>query len=176
MVYIIVEGQTDKALIQNLLAPRLEKTDFEFLGLKGIGSVKKTIKNLEDLGLSQHLYFAIVDADNSFTERDNEMKALPNIDQVPFYIFPNHQDGGDLETLLLSHVPKENKIIKCFDAYKTCIKEVCTNKNIDNKAKLYAYTTLEHDKKPEEYIRDLELGDDFNILKQKLQNLFEGIQ
>ena len=168
MVYIIVEGQTDRALIKNILAPKIEKIDFKFLGLKGIDSVKKTIRELEDLGLSQNSYFAIVDADASFTDRKQEMEALTEINQVPFYIFPNHKDNGDLETLLLSHISQENKIIKCFEAYKECIE-----KDIDNKAKLYAYTTLEHNKRPEEYIKDLTIGTEFNNLKQKLKNLFK---
>jgi len=171
MVYFIIEGQTDKELIKNILAPKIEKTDFKFLGLKGIDSVKKTIENLEELGLSQNSYFAIVDADNSFTERDKEMEALTKTNNVPYYIFPNHQDNGDLETLLLSHVNEENEIIKCFDAYKTCVK-----KDIDNKAKLYAYTTLEHDKKPEQYIEELAIGTEFDDLKQKLQTLFKEEQ
>jgi len=47
-------------------------------------------------------------------------------------------------------------------------------KDIDNKAKLYAYTTLEHNKKPEQYIKELNVGTEFDHLKQKLQTLFEG--
>ena len=169
MIYIIVEGQTDKALVKNILAPKIEKTDFEFLGLKGIDSVKRTIQKLVDLGLSQNSYFAIVDADTSFTDRKQEMEILTETNQVPFYIFPNHEDNGDLETLLLSHIEEDNKIIKCFETYKECI-----GKDIDNKAKLYAYTTLEHNQRPEEYIKDLAIGIEFDDLKEKLQTLFEG--
>ena len=170
MVYIIVEGQTDKALIKNILAPKIEKTDFEFLGLKGIDSVKKTIQNLEELGLSQNLYFAIVDADSSFTNRNNEMEALTETNNVPYYIFPNHKDDGDLETLLLSNV--NSQVINCFNTYQECIQEA-VNKSVDNKAKLYAYTTLEHSKRPEDYIKDLDISNNFTELKQKLKNLFK---
>ncbi|MCB4781850.1 MAG: DUF4276 family protein [Sulfurovum sp.] len=172
MVYFIVEGQTDKALIKNILAPKMEKTDFKFLGLKGIDSVKKTIENLKELDLSQNSYFAIVDADESFETRKKEMERLTKENQVPFYIFPNHQDNGDLETLLLSHIEEENKIIKCFDEYKKCINEAI-KKEINNKAKLYAYTTLGHNKRPEKYIQDLTLGTNFDKLKTELQNLFK---
>ena len=171
MVYIIVEGATDKALVINILSDKKENTDFKFLGLKGIDSVKKTIENLEELGLSQHAYFAIVDADNSFDVRNKEMQALTQANNVPFYIFPNHQDNGDLETLLLSHVNEDNKIIRCFDTYQTCV-----GQNIDNKAKLYAYTTLEHNKRPEQYIKELPLNDDFDTLRQQLQTLFKGTE
>ena len=63
---------------------------------------------------------------------------------------------------------KRNETIKCFDKYKKCVK-----KDIDNKAKLYAYTDIEHNKKPEEYIEILNIDENFKILKQKLQNLFK---
>ena len=169
MIYIIVEGLTDKALVENMLSDKTEDIDFKFSGLKGLDSVKNTLKKLNKYDLNENKYFAIVDADTSFTARNEEMGALTETNQVPFYIFPNHQDNGDLETLLLSHIDGENEIIKCFDTYKTCV-----NKDIDNKAKLYAYTTLEHDKRPEQYIKDLTLGNNFDDLKQKLQTLFEG--
>ncbi len=170
MVYIIVEGVTDKALVKNILSNKKENTDFKFLGLKGIDSVKSTLKNLTEHELSQNIYFAIVDADKSFETRNTEMTGLTP-ENVEFYIFPNHKDNGDLETLLLSDIDAENKIIRCFEAYKICVK-----KDIDNKAKLYAYTTLEHDKRPEEYIKELNINDNFTDLKQKLKTLFEGTE
>ncbi len=173
MIYIIVEGLTDKALIKNILSDKIEDIDFKFSGLQGIDSVKKTLEKLNKHDLSQNLYFAIVDADASFESRNTEMTELTQSDSVEFYIFPNHKDNGDLETLLLSHVNVENEIIKCFDAYTTCAKEY-KDVDIDNKAKLYAYTTLEHDKRPEQYIKELTLGNNFDTLKQKLQTLFEG--
>jgi hypothetical protein len=168
MVYIIVEGITDKALIKRILLDfqKEEKKDFEFLGLKGISSVKAIIKNLTEHDLSQNKYFAIVDADASFKIRNEEMESLTK-GNLEFYIFPNHKDNGDLETLLLSNIDKENSIIKCFDEYQRCV-----NKDIDSKAKLYAYTTLQCHKKPEEYIETLDKLTNFDTLKQKLQNLF----
>ncbi len=168
MVNFIVEGQTDKALIKNILFPKKENEDFRFLGLKGDGSVLKKIESLNAKDLSENIYFAIIDADNSFSDRNNEMTALTKDKNIKFYILPNHKDDGDLETLLLSKITNGNKILKCFDNYKQCVE-----KNIGNKAKLYAYTTLEHDKKPEKYIETLDLKDDFDELKQKLKNLFE---
>jgi len=167
MVFIIVEGATDAALVKNILSVKVENTDFKFLGLKGIDSVKKTLEKLTEHDLSQHIYFAIVDADASFENRNQEMTGIATPKNVGFYIFPNHEDNGDLETLLLSNIG-ENKIINCFDTYKNCV-----DKEIDNKAKLYAYTTLELNQKPEEYIKNLGIGENFNDLKTKLQNLFK---
>ena len=129
MICIIVEGTTEKDLIENK-------------------------------------YFAIVDADTSFSSRNSEMLEVAK-DKADFYIFPNHQDDGDLETLLLSQINKENNVIKCFDRYQECVA-----KDIDDKAKLYAYTTLVCNQKPEEYIKTLTISSDFDTLKQKLKNLF----
>ncbi len=172
MVYIIVEGITDKALVKNILSDKIENTHYKFLGLKGDGNVTTILNNLTQKDLSENIYFAIVDADESFEERNREMTVCTN-GNVGFYIFPNHQDNGNLETLLLSHIDEDNKIIKCFDKYKTCVDET-VEKEIDNKAKLYAYTTLKHNQRPEKYIKDLTIGTEFDDLKQKLQTLFEG--
>ena len=169
MVYFIVEGQTDKALVKNILSQKKENKDFKFLGLKGDGSVLKEIKLLNAKDLSENKYFAIIDADKSFENRNKQMIKETKDKDVDFYIFPNHKDNGDLETLLFSNIDKENKIIKCFDDYKSCV-----NKDIDNKAKLYAYTTLELNQRPEEYIKTLDLKNDFDELKEKLTNLFKG--
>ena len=168
MIYIIVEGITDKALVNNILANEEENINYKFLGLKGDGSVKKEIKALNDKDLSENVYFAIVDADMSFKTRNIEITKIKEDKDIDFFIFPNHKDDGDLETLLLSCIDDENEIIKCFDKYKKCVK-----KDIDNKAKLYAYTDIEHNKKPEEYIEILNIDNNFKILKQKLQNLFK---
>ena len=175
MVYIIVEGLTDKALIKNILSHKTENVDFKFLGLNGIESVKSMLNKLNKHDLSENKYFAIVDADSSFKTRNEEMTALTQTNQVPFYIFPNHKNDGDLETLLLSDINEDNQIIKCFDEYKVCVNKAVA-KNIDNKAKLYAYTTLEHNKRPEQYIQELTLGNNFDELKQKLQTLFKGTE
>jgi hypothetical protein len=170
MVYFIVEGKDDKALVESILLD-IDSNQFKFLGLEGYGSVVKTLKNLNESDLSNNIYFAIVDADNSFINRETELKELTKINKVEFYILPNHKDNGDLETLLLSEVA-DNEIIKCFEKYKSCIKTY-NNKNINNKSKLYAYTTLELNQKPHEYIKCLSTNSTvFNELKTKLKDLF----
>jgi hypothetical protein len=169
MIFIIVEGITDKALVNNILNSinKEEDTDYKFLGLKGVKSVIETIESLEQKDIINDRYFAIVDADTSFEARKIELEKAIGDKNIDFFIFPNNRDDGDLEDLLLSNIDKENKIIKCFDEYKKCV-----DKKIDNKAKLYAYTTLQHNKKPEEYIETWDLNENFDTLKQKLKKLF----
>jgi len=166
-VKIIVEGTTDKALVNNILQNegKKEKIDYEFLGLKGLDSVLKTLKSLTPKDMQDNIYFAIVDADKSFSKRNTQMQELTK-KQIDYFIFPNNQDNGNLETLLLDQI--EDKVIDCFEEYENCI-----DKELDKKAKLYAYTTVKLNKRPEDYILNLELNDNFNELKEKLINLFK---
>ncbi|UOS04092.1 DUF3226 domain-containing protein [Helicobacter pylori] len=61
------------------------------------------------------------------------------------FLFPNDQDDGDLETLLLE-IAKHDKLIKCFEKYLKCIeckcigiKEHCKPIKKIRKNMLYAY-------------------------------------
>ncbi len=169
MVKFIVEGQTDKAFIEVLLKKMEISNDYEFLGLKGIDRVKSIISALNSKDLSENTYFAFVDADNNFTQRLQEMQELCR-GKLDFYIFPNHNDNGDLEELLLSKIDGSNRVIVCFDEYKKCL-----DLEINNKAKLYAYTTIEFKKKPEEAIEEIIQNCSFETIETKLQNLFKDI-
>ncbi len=176
MIYFIVEGQTDKALIENILHTLGIDNDFKFAGLKGDGSVKRYIENLTDHELSENTYFAIIDADNSFSDSEKKLQKCIGDKKIYFFIFPDHKNSGELEDLILSSIDIDNKdeVIKCFNNYKQCIKD-SINKDIENKHKLYAYTTLQHNQKPEEYIKTLDIKDNFEELKQKIKELFENL-
>jgi hypothetical protein len=173
MLYFIVEGITDCALVNRLLEDKIENSDYKFLGKKGISSVFKTIEKLTDKDLDDNSYFAIVDADDSFETRKSEIEEKIGSKNVGYYILPNHRDSGDLETLILDIIGN-NEIIDCFNDYKKCIEAKYQDCQIDNKAKLYAYTTIGHNKRSEKYIEEnLNIEHpNFNKLKQKLQNLF----
>lgn len=56
------------------------------------------------------------------------------------FLFPNNQDDGDLETLLLK-IAKHDEFLKCFEGYLECIKSKEHYKPITNirKNMLYAY-------------------------------------
>ncbi|WP_120890929.1 DUF3226 domain-containing protein [Helicobacter pylori] len=56
------------------------------------------------------------------------------------FLFPNNQDNGDLETLLLE-IAKHDEFLKCFEGYLECIKSKEHYKPIKNirKTKWYAY-------------------------------------
>ncbi|GAA7058767.1 hypothetical protein ID0183_02360 [Helicobacter pylori] len=56
------------------------------------------------------------------------------------FLFPNNQDDGDLETLLLE-IAKHDEFLKCFEGYLECIKSKEHYKPIKSirKSKWYAY-------------------------------------
>ncbi|WQY31462.1 hypothetical protein KVL25_01920 [Helicobacter pylori] len=56
------------------------------------------------------------------------------------FLFPNNQDDGDLETLLLE-IARHDEFLKCFEGYLECIKSKEHYKPIKNirKSKWYAY-------------------------------------
>ncbi|GAA7453137.1 hypothetical protein ID1036_03050 [Helicobacter pylori] len=62
------------------------------------------------------------------------------ISEEQIFLFPNNQDDGDLETLLLE-IAKHDEFLKCFEGYLECIKNKEHYKPIKNirKNKLYAY-------------------------------------
>ncbi|MCQ2825993.1 hypothetical protein JT243_07130, partial [Helicobacter pylori] len=56
------------------------------------------------------------------------------------FLFPNNQDDGDLETLLLE-IAEHDEFLKCFEGYLECIKSKEHYEPINNirKSKWYAY-------------------------------------
>ncbi|NHB27060.1 hypothetical protein EXS95_00695 [Helicobacter pylori] len=63
-----------------------------------------------------------------------------NFPREQIFLFPNNQDDGDLETLLLK-IAKHDEFLKCFEGYLECIKSKEHYKPIKNirKNMLYAY-------------------------------------
>ncbi|MBS3015599.1 DUF3226 domain-containing protein, partial [Helicobacter pylori] len=67
-------------------------------------------------------------------------KTQQKITEEQIFLFPNNQDDGDLETLLLE-IAKHDEFLKCFEGYLECIKSKEHYKPIKNirKNMLYAY-------------------------------------
>ncbi|MGN8453193.1 DUF3226 domain-containing protein [Helicobacter pylori] len=101
------------------------------------------------------------------------------------FLFPNNQDDGDLETLLLK-IAKHDEFLKCFEGYLECIKNKEHHEPIKNirKNMLYAYLELfelekflqykwdTNNKKNEENI----VIDDEGKIKEKYQEEYEKLK
>jgi Cft2 family RNA processing exonuclease len=177
VVTILLEGDTDKSLVESMLKElKLINKKFEFKGQKGISSVKKLIPTLEAEITKGNKIIAIVDADNDFDKRKKEMEELKHIenDNIDLFILPNNRENGTLEDLLLSTI-EDRSIFDCIEKYKDCLEsERLNTDSIDSKTKLYAYTTITHDKIPNKCMDKFDFKHkNFNELKQKLKNLFK---
>ncbi len=87
----------------------------------------------------------IFDADKDYESNKKEIlkvvsKTKQTISEEQIFLFPNNQDDGDLETLLLK-IAKHKEFINCFESYLDCIKKKEHYKPIKNirKNKWYAY-------------------------------------
>lgn len=87
----------------------------------------------------------IFDADKNYESNKKEIlkvvsKTKQTISEEQIFLFPNNQDDGDLETLLLE-IAKHDEFLKCFEGYLECIKSKEYYKPIKNirKNMLYAY-------------------------------------
>ncbi|GHS27293.1 hypothetical protein VN1155_00830 [Helicobacter pylori] len=70
--------------------------------------------------------------DNKFEHICKELKEKRiDFPREQIFLFPNNQDDGDLETLLLK-IANHKEFINCFESYLDCIKKI--RKNV-----LYAY-------------------------------------
>lgn len=71
--------------------------------------------------------------------KDSKKKGL-TFQENKFFLFPNNQDDGDLEDLLLE-IANHKEFINCFESYLDCIKKKEHYKPIKNirKSKWYAY-------------------------------------
>ncbi|MCQ2896501.1 hypothetical protein JT086_02700 [Helicobacter pylori] len=101
------------------------------------------------------------------------------------FLFPNNQDDGDLETLLLE-IAKHDEFLKCFEGYLECIKSKEHYKPIKDirKNMLYAYLEVfelqnffkdkrnKNDKKNEEKI----IIDDKGKIKEEYKEEYEKLK
>lgn len=139
---IFTESKADikflKDYIEEVFHIELKDEDFDPLGswsgYKTGGGIKASIKqNAEDTKIT----ILILDADNDFESRQNEVLNDFRQNNIPIelFLFPNNNSTGSLESILCE-VAIENQIIKCFEAYETCISG---HQSPVIKSKIFAY-------------------------------------
>ncbi len=86
------------------------------------------------------------------------------------FLFPNNQDDGDLETLLLE-IAKHDDFLKCFERYLECIKNKEHYKPIKNirKSKWYAYLEVLG-------LENLDIFDSKGKIKEKHKEEYEKLK
>ncbi len=157
---IYTEGKSDKNFLSWCLNVWEYQAHFDIFHVEGKNNLFsdglcKDIKSI--LNNEYHRYkqvYIICDADikeenqESDAGFDNKLKYIrekfkeKRIDfpREQIFLFPNNQDDGDLETLLLK-IANHKEFINCFEGYLDCIKKTEHYKPIKNirKNKWYAY-------------------------------------
>ncbi len=142
-VLIFVEGPSDKVFLEVYLyfLEDLPIKNFKVKDVKGKDNLSKRLLEIEKYDKT----LIIFDADKDYESNKKEilkvvLKTKQTISEEQIFLFPNNQDDGDLETLLLE-IAKHDEFLKCFEGYLECIKNKEYYKPIKSirKNMLYAY-------------------------------------
>ncbi|GAA8693787.1 hypothetical protein oki290_01340 [Helicobacter pylori] len=157
---IYTEGKSDKNFLSWCLDVWKNEDHFDIIHVEGKNNLFsdglckdiKRILNNEDHRYKQVciIFDADIKEENQESDAgfDNKLKHIrkefkekgTDFPKEQIFLFPNNQDDGDLETLLLE-IAKHDEFLKCFEGYLECIKSKEHYKPIKNirKNMLYAY-------------------------------------
>ncbi|UOR85192.1 hypothetical protein MPG29_02380 [Helicobacter pylori] len=158
-ILIYTEGKSDRNFLGWYLNFLKYKDHFDMFDIEGKDKLisgeflEKIDKILNNKHQTYKQVCIIFDADKKESQEsdagfDNKLKHIckelkeKGIDfpREQIFLFPNNQDDGDLEDLLLE-IAKHKEFINCFESYLDCIKKKEHYKPIKNirKNMLYAY-------------------------------------
>ncbi len=145
-ILIFVEGSSDRFFLEVYLLylyfqEKFPIKNFKVQNVDGKGNLSKRLLEIEKYDKT----LIIFDADKDYESNKKEIlkivsKTKQIISEEQIFLFPNNQDDGDLETLLLE-IDNHKEFINCFESYLDCIKKKEHYKPIKNirKSKWYAY-------------------------------------
>ncbi|WP_154489973.1 DUF3226 domain-containing protein [Helicobacter pylori] len=145
-ILIFVEGPSDRFFLEVYLLylyfqEKFPIKNFKVQNVDGKGNLSKRLLEIEKYDKT----LIIFDADKDYESNKKEIlrivsKTKQIISEEQIFLFPNNQNDGDLETLLLE-IAKHDEFLKCFEGYLECIKSKEHYKPIKKirKNMLYAY-------------------------------------
>ncbi|WP_120863866.1 DUF3226 domain-containing protein [Helicobacter pylori] len=143
---IFVEGPSDRIFLGVYLfylyfQEKFPIKNFKVQNVDGKNNLSKRLLEIEKYDKT----LIIFDADKNYESNKKEIlkvvsKTKQTISEEQIFLFPNNQDDGDLETLLLK-IANHKEFINCFESYLDCIKKKEHYKPIKDirKNMLYAY-------------------------------------
>ncbi|GAA7963462.1 hypothetical protein JP0544_04510 [Helicobacter pylori] len=158
-ILIYTEGKSDRNFLGRYLNFLKCEDRFDIFDIEGKDKLisgeflEKIDKILKNKHQTYKQVCIIFDADKKESQEsdadfDNKLKHICekfkekgiNFPREQIFLFPNNQDDGDLETLLLE-IANHKEFINCFESYLDCIKKKEHYKPIKNirKSKWYAY-------------------------------------
>ncbi len=184
-ILIFVEGPSDKVFLEAYLyfLEDIPIKNFKVKDVTGKDNLSKRLLEIEKYDKT----LIIFDADKDYESNKKEIlsKTQQKITEEQIFLFPNNQDDGDLETLLLE-IAKHDEFLKCFEGYLECIKSKEHYKPIKDigKSKWYAYLEVfelqnffkdkrnKNDKKNEEKI----IIDDKGKIRKEYKEEYEKLK
>ncbi|AYJ08245.1 hypothetical protein VN1233_02880 [Helicobacter pylori] len=145
-ILIFVEGPSDRFFLEVYLLylyfqEKFPIKNFKVQNVDGKDNLSKRLLEIEKYDKT----LIIFDTDKDHESNKKEIlkivsKTKQIISEEQIFLFPNNQDDGDLETLLLE-IANHKEFINCFESYLDCIKKQEHYKPIKNirKSKWYAY-------------------------------------
>ncbi|WP_187859833.1 DUF3226 domain-containing protein [Helicobacter pylori] len=143
-ILIFVEGPSDRLFLEVYLLylyfqEKFPIKNFKVQNVDGKNNLSKRLLEIEKYDKT----LIIFDADKNYEGNKKEILKVVSktpISEEQIFLFPNNQDNGDLETLLLK-IAKHEEFINCFESYLDCIKKKEHYKPIKNirKSEWYAY-------------------------------------
>ncbi|MCQ2932695.1 hypothetical protein JT204_01200 [Helicobacter pylori] len=143
-ILIFVEGPSDKMFLEVYLyfLEYFPIKNFKVRSANGKDKLPNLLLEIEQYAKT----LIIFDADNYESNKKEILKVVSKtqqqqkITEEQIFLFPDNQDDGDLETLLLE-IAKHDEFLKCFEGYLECIKSKEHYKPIKDirKSKWYAY-------------------------------------
>ncbi|EJC53923.1 DUF3226 domain-containing protein [Helicobacter pylori] len=177
-ILIFVEGPSDKVFLEVYLyfLEDFPIKNFKVKDVKGKDNLSKRLLEIEKYDKT----LIIFDANKDYESNKKEIltvvsKRKQTISEEQIFLFPNNQDDGDLETLLLK-IAKHDEFLKCFEGYLECIKSKEYYKLIKNirKNMLHAYLEalgLENLTKT-----NIDIFDSKGKIKEKYQEEYEKLK
>ncbi|MDR1883815.1 MAG: hypothetical protein LBR26_13685 [Prevotella sp.] len=151
MIQIFVEGDSDKAFIEKYIE-YLELIDTKHLSLlqivvtQGFTKIPLLINSFqENTDQNTGINLVIFDTDDpsktfgGFSERCKYLEEQKTDNSISFeyFLFPNHKDNGNFETLLEQMINKKHSgVFDCFNRFQNCIES-----HKDPKTKIQLYNT-----------------------------------
>ncbi|NME70749.1 DUF3226 domain-containing protein [Flammeovirga aprica] len=156
---IYLEGDADIRFLEDFVAYHFpdKKEHVSFINVGGKTSLPSKKKDLEEDSFNDRKSIIIFDADDtskpnggkeaSLTFLQNELEKIniSHIENEDIFLFPNHNEEGDLETLLEKLIPEDKlDVLNCFSSFQICLEAVKDNFNPPlnvpiNKTKMYSY-------------------------------------
>ncbi|MGL2841368.1 DUF3226 domain-containing protein [Helicobacter pylori] len=184
-ILIFVEGPSDKVFLEVYLyfLEDIPIKNFKVKDVTGKDNLSKRLLEIEQYDKTLIIFDA--DKDHESNKKEILSKTQQKITEEQIFLFPNNQDDGDLETLLLE-IAKHDEFLKCFEGYLECIKSKEHYKPIKNisKSKWYAYLEVfelqnffkdkrnKNDKKNEEKI----IIDDKGKIRKEYKEEYEKLK